>query len=196
MGRALSMMDLRELPFIRFESKNGGGNTMIYLIVELDDCCTKCKFDYCKLLHSVSQSDKFRLIYINDSNQDKHRISKLNCPKIRLIQRLKNIFDKQAQSMTLSDLRQRHNAKYPDFESHEPTASGIDIRFKSTFCIKYNEDTQDPIISFKKGNKYKNSNNHLNNTQKNGMHSKTTHIVSSKKANQSPWKQQSQQQKQ
>eukprot|EP01084_Bolivina_argentea_P136342 240120_1 len=85
-GRQLNTTELRELPFIQFE-RNGGNNNMIYLVVELDDCCNKCKFRYCKLLHSVDHTDKFILIYQNKNNQNKsndnNKLSRIERPNIR-----------------------------------------------------------------------------------------------------------------
>lgn len=142
--RPLIMMELRELPFIRFESND----TVICLVIELDDICTKCKWARCRLLHCVSPSDKFKQIYHSNSNQEKQqKFGPLRRPKIRLIQRLKSILTK-SESVTLSELRKRHNAKFSQFESHEPTSTGIAIRFKSTFLVQFDENANDYVITF------------------------------------------------
>merc|ERR1712125_237492 len=49
------------------------------------------------------------------------------------------------------------NSKYAHFKAHEPTASGIAIRFKSTFNIEYDEDANDYVITYKANNKHSHS---------------------------------------
>ena len=158
--RAFRTKELRELPFIQFQRNAKSANNLIYLIIELDDCCNKCKFRYCKLLHSVDPSDKFQLIYQyqhkqqNDNNHHHHKskVSKIERPNIRLIQRVKDILNDSKSTpkqVTLTEMKRIHNQRFPKFKSHEPTSHGIAIRFKSTFHIAYDDQSGDHLITFK-----------------------------------------------
>ena len=117
-GRSLNTTELRELPFIQFErnpNNNNNNNNFIYLVVELDDCCNKCKFRYCKLLHSVDSNDKFQLIYQyqhkqqnNNNNDQKYKCHKIERPNIRLIQRVKDILNESTSNpkqVTLTQMK-------------------------------------------------------------------------------------------
>eukprot|EP01084_Bolivina_argentea_P092351 166153_1 len=191
-GRSLNTTELRELPFIQFE-RNGGNNNMIYLVIELDDCCNKCKFRYCKLLHSVRHDDKFQLLYQSHHSNAKHKLCNIERPNVRLIQRVKDILNESTSNpkqVTLSQMRKRHNKLYPQFKSHEPTSHGIAIRFKSTFHIGYDDAKDDHLITFKHDQNHHNlrynsvniqSTNTPTHTQKSNV------IINTKKSHQSPW---------
>jgi len=202
-SRDLSISELKDLPFIQFANNRSN----VFLVVELDDICTTCKFRYCKLLHTVDRSDKFALIYRHNHNsrnhKNNHKVSRIELPTIRLIQRLKDILNESPnRSMSFKQMLQSHNRRWPRFKTHEPSARSIGIRFKSTFLIWNDENTKEQMIKLKADNhkmdgmenqRRNDGKSRHGNLSRNGSYSKSTHssksnvIISSKKTNQSPW---------
>ena len=97
--------------------------------------------------HSLNRNDRFTLNYPHDS---KNKSSRIEVPKIRLIQRLKDILNESpTKSMTLKQMVQSHNRKWPQYKTHEPNARSISIRFKSTFHIWTDDATKQQMIKIK-----------------------------------------------
>eukprot|EP01083_Nonionella_stella_P118356 353303_1 len=151
-GRYLDRNELRQSPFLRFKRISQNNEWMIYLILELDDCCNEtqaCATIKCPLVHSFKPSDKFTIIYPFTPPSKKQ--IKLRLPEICLKDRLCSVLDESTSNpkqVTMQRILRRHNELYPTFKSHQPSPEGIYIRFKSTFFIHYDDAIGDKVISY------------------------------------------------
>jgi len=196
-SRDLDMVDLQDLPFIQIPNNRN----VVHLAVELDDCCNGCKYRYCKLLHTVDRrEDKFPSNHRQSSRGNKrHRLSPIELPATRLIQRLKDILSESpTKCMSIRAMQQSHHRKWPQYKHHVPSPKSISIRFKSSFLIWNDDATKEQMITLKHEKSHGVSGNPppklRANAPRNGAlrqtpsHSaKSNVIISSKKTTQSPW---------
>eukprot|EP01084_Bolivina_argentea_P279277 477438_1 len=156
-GRLLNTKMLKKIPFIQIKKDESDiDKNIYYLVTELDDCCKEyieCKSKDCPLLHLLNANHKFNMIYpqftgLNDRTIIKARakISSLQLPTITLKERLTNILNTSKtnpKQMTFNQIQKIHNKIYPQFKWHQPTLSGIYLRFASTFMVRNNEKYND-----------------------------------------------------